>query len=555
MINVLVISGGGFQGSTLIECLKQSDHVLIHMADCFQENINKYECDVFHQVPLISSETDFLNAVIQIVLLHKIHVLFPSTDHELKMLSKNKDKIECHGARIAISDLPLTKILLNKLETYQFLKKNGFPLLDFVHPINIETNFPVIGKPVTGFGSKGIVIIRNKEEYQTVKETITIKDYIWLPFLDDFDEFSVDFAISFDKKISTLTVRKRVRTAGGFSVINRSENNFKISQQVKRLAKLLVHSGGYGIFNVQIMHYGRNILHVSDINPRVGTSSVFTLGVGVNLPVFMCKPFMEFEDERKISIKSLKSTIMIRNLTQKWIDVLPKGTIKGLIFDLDDTLIDQKKWIFDKLSIVYESYAQQLPEKTNFELAAYRIVEEGKRSTLFDELKKYFQLSESLRTEMIKTYRKAVPPSIYVYRDVRMNIDKLKRLGYKIGLLTDNPVQSQKQKLKKLDFIHYFDSILFSMEYKKEKPDKTLFEKIAKNLCLEKHHLAMVGDNLYRDCFGAINAGFSVAFFIHRKGGFFNFNVGHFKQLAQEKSKKIKKIQNLNELYYTIDDR
>jgi len=554
MINALIISGGSLQGSAVVKGLRQSCEIRIHLADCYKENINKYECDIFHKVPLLGQEESFIEKLAHIVKKENIDVIIPSTDHELELLTRAKDKIETGGAKIAVSKYELIRILINKQKCYQFLKEHGFPLLESVDLEQKNLKFPIIGKPSYGFGSKGLIILKSKQDLNQLTNNQPVCEYLWLPFLYSYEEFSIDFAISFSGKISPITIRKRIRTAGGFAVISENENNDIIERKTLRLAKILRELGGCGIFNVQVLRYGEGLLHFSDINPRIGTSSVFTLGVGVNLPLYMCLPEQENKSSKRIEHGDFKKKKMIRNLSETWIEIIPKGVIKGIVFDLDDTLIDQKAWIFDKLEIVYEQYTHKLPDKDLFMFAAYQFLEEGKRGTLIDELKHKFQLSENLRIDLIESFRKANPKNIQVYNDVVHNIAKLKQHGYKIGLLTDNPVPSQQQKIKMLEFKSYFDVIILSMEFSREKPDPILFEKMAKKLDENFDQLAMVGDNLCRDCYGAIKAGYGKAFYIERKGTFFNFNYSGFKKMVNEPADKIVRIKSLNELYYAFEE-
>lgn len=554
MFNVLIVSGGSFQGSTLIKGLYCSPRVRIHLADCYPDNINKYECDKFHEVPLVFHSEIFIKRIKQIVIEENIQVVFPSTDIEIGVLSKYKKSIESRGTKVAVSDFSLNGILTNKIKTYRFLKANGFSLLDLIDPQNQKVPYPIIGKPIHGSGSKGIVIVRNENDHKRTFKSISIKDYLWIPFIEDFEEFSIDFAISFKREISPIIIRKRIRTAGGFAVITESEDNEHIRQQIAHLAEIFKNKGGCGIFNVQVIKYNDNSYHFSDINPRVGTSSVFAFEAGVNLPLLMCAFLWDDTGAHKISHDVHGKFKMVRNLSEKWLKIMPKGKIKGVVFDLDDTLIDQKTWVFDKLSIMHAKHAHQLPEKEAFIVSAYQLIEEGMCSTLIDELNRKFRLPESLRDELIQSFRSAQPECIRVFRDVADNLAKLKRLGFKLGLLTDNPVRSQKQKIGMLEFIHLFDAILFSRDYNREKPDKFLFDKTAAKLSVDKDQLVMVGDNLYRDCYGALKAGYQVAYFIKRRGAFFNFNHEYFVKNIKLPHEKIIKIASLNDLYYSIEN-
>jgi FMN phosphatase YigB (HAD superfamily) len=195
-----------------------------------------------------------------------------------------------------------------------------------------------------------------------------------------------------------------------------------------------------------------------------------------------------------------------------------------VVFDLDDTLFDQKDWILRKLVMTWEIERDLLPERARFLGAALRIVEEGNRARLFDGLCEELELGETDRIRLIDTYRSVQPDGCRLYPDVAPCLTQLRRLGYGLGLITDNPPASQRAKLERAGLDGYFDAILLTGERDIPKPDPRAFEEMARRLGLGGRHLVMVGDNLFRDVRGSLDAGFRHAFHIRRPGGFFNFS-------------------------------
>jgi len=552
MLNVLVVSGGSFQGSTVIKGLSQSKEIRITLVDCYGENINKYNVESFYRIPPIKEEGNFIESLSDVVKLEGIQVIFPSTDHELDTLSKYKDFLERDGSRVAISDYPLLSKLRNKRKADYFLAQHNFPVLRAVDIERDTIDLPLIGKPVYGFGSKNQIVLRERKQLQGHKISELKEKYFWQPYISHFVEYSIDFAIGFNMEVSPPIARRRIRSAGGFAVITQSEHDEIILAGVLRLAHLLSKEGGEGIFNVQVLRVSPSDFYYTDINPRVGTSSIFTLGLGINLPLFMCRYFnpeiftIPYSDISHISVK------MIRNLDERWIKPCEAGAVKGIVFDLDDTLINQKGWMFEKLELVWEMYKHQLPDKEAFLIAAYGFLEEGKRSILIDELISFFRLPVNLRDTLIQAYRTAEPESISVYRDVKPSLRELREMGFRLAVLTDNPVVSQQQKLNKLDFLDIFDAIVFSRARNREKPDSEIFNEVAQELDVPNHQLVMVGDNLYRDTYGCLSAGYSFAFHIAREGTFYNFDFNKFLEITKLPPEKIAVIKSLKELVYSL---
>ena len=555
MLNVLIVSGGGFQGSTLVKGLQVSNYISVVIVDCFAENVCKYEICKYYQVPLLKDNELFICRLLEIIDKEKISIVFPATELELLLLAKNKEKIEKKKCKLAISDSNILNILINKKRVYSFLSDNNFSVLKAINISDTKIKFPIIGKPELGFGSQGVVVIDNYEEFNKYINNNRVNNYIWQPYIKKFQEFSIDFAIGFDYRSSPVIIRKRLKTSGGFSIISEREKDSSILSEINRFIDIIIKKGACGIFNVQVLKDRKNKIYFSDVNPRVGTSSVFSLGLNINLPLFMCSYFNKQAYLSTISDQyNSYSVKMIRSLKEKWIYKYVESEIKAVVFDLDDTLINQKKWVYDKLELLHWAFELHFPNKEIFMANALCILEEGNRSLLIDEILKYYKLqnNKSIRNNMIEFYRKSEPEKIFIYRDVFETIKTIKKAGLKLAILTDNPVSSQKQKINKMKISKMFDEIIYSRELAKEKPHEKVFHEVSNRLNIDCKNLVMVGDNLLRDCHGSINAGYALSFYIARKGTFFNFNFDLFLENNPSTLHKILKIDSLNDICHSL---
>ena len=97
-------------------------------------------------------------------------------------------------------------------------------------------------------------------------------------------------------------------------------------------------------------------------------------------------------------------------------------------------------------------------------------------------------------------------------------LDALRRRGLRLGLLTDNPPETQGRKVDASGLRSCFDAIVFSREAGGEKPDVRGFARVAAALGIEPARLAMAGDNPHRDLAGAAEAGFARLFWLRRDG-------------------------------------
>jgi HAD superfamily hydrolase (TIGR01549 family) len=164
-------------------------------------------------------------------------------------------------------------------------------------------------------------------------------------------------------------------------------------------------------------------------------------------------------------------------------------------------------------------------------------------------------LPAHLREELIETYREVAPDDFEPYADVRTVLSRLRSEGMKIGILTDNPVTSQRQKLRALRLHECVDAVVFSREHGSDKPATSAFHAISKTLGTEPSRVCMVGDDLFRDVAGALQAGFGYAFLVQRPGTFANYAPALARELIGEEFEKMRfsGICGLREVVHTLD--
>jgi FMN phosphatase YigB (HAD superfamily)/carbamoylphosphate synthase large subunit len=549
-LNVLVVSGGSFQGLTLIKGLRYSYSIRIIMCDSSIENISKYFVDSFHVVPEVNKKEKFIDSLLNICVKENIKLIFPSTDIELLPLSESLKLFKKKNIHIAVSDPDFLKLARNKHILYGLLIKEGFPTLPVLDIAELNLKFPIIGKPLYSWGSRGIILLNSRDEMSKYNMIELKTNYVWQPCLKEFEEYSIDCAINFNGKISDFVIRKRLKTLGGFAVISEYVHDPEIEESIDKLLNCISSKGARGIFNIQILKKGSNYFF-SDVNPRIGTSAVFSYKLGINFPLFLCSYINNEVYPRSQNNFKSKKIKMVRYLEELWIQKENSDNIKGIVFDLDDTLINQKQWIMDKLEILWSQFRKTLPKKIEFLLTAAQIIEEGNRSKVFDNLASEFKLSYSFKEKLINIYRDIKPKKCPLFPDVLPTIRELKKMNLKLALLTDNPPKSQKQKIRICNLEELFDVIVYSRELSQEKPNKALFKEVSNLLKIPEKSLIMVGDNLYKDILGSLKSNYKSAYWIVREGTFFNFEQRIFDKLIINKY-NINKINDLRHLLWSL---
>ena len=224
--------------------------------------------------------------------------------------------------------------------------------------------------------------------------------------------------------------------------------------------------------------------------------------------------------------------------------------IKGIIFDLDDTLLwDQKsvkvafentcKLVEKKYGIEPEAFEEAVRNAARELYSSYDTYEftqliginpfEGLWGNFLEEHAEFPKMhanSSSYRKNawtlglkafgiddpefghvLAETFPEERKGNPYVYEETFQVLDTLKG-KYQLLLLTNGSPDLQNTKLSITPEIKdYFDQILISGDFGKGKPDPSIFEHALSLMNLSKDEALMVGDNLMTDILGSNRIG------------------------------------------------
>jgi putative hydrolase of the HAD superfamily len=105
-----------------------------------------------------------------------------------------------------------------------------------------------------------------------------------------------------------------------------------------------------------------------------------------------------------------------------------------------------------------------------------------------------------------RAYREAVGEAL---EPVPGAVETVVRLGkrYRVGLLTDGPEETQRDKLRRLGWSDAFDAVVVTGAVDAPKPAPEAFEALREALDAERGEIAYVGDDPELDVAGAADAG------------------------------------------------
>lgn len=200
--------------------------------------------------------------------------------------------------------------------------------------------------------------------------------------------------------------------------------------------------------------------------------------------------------------------------------------IKGIIFDLDNTLVDFTR--FKEISV--KSAIEAMLDaglKIDPNLAyekIFKIYEEKgwEYQKVFDDflIEVIGYIDYKILSSGIVAYRRAKDGSLVLYPNVTKTLLDLIKRGIKLAVVSDAPALQVWTRLVQMNLHHIFDVVITFDDTGKRKPDKEPFLKALEKLNLKPEEVIMIGDWAERDIVGAKLVGIRTVF--ARYGDVFN---------------------------------
>ena len=196
-------------------------------------------------------------------------------------------------------------------------------------------------------------------------------------------------------------------------------------------------------------------------------------------------------------------------------------SIKGVIFDLDNTLLD-----FMKMKEVAVKSAIKGMIEAGLEIdeiESYKdivsIYEEfgWENQKVFDVFlnKSIGYVDNKFLAAGIVAYRRAREANLLAYPNVNRTLVSLTKLGIKLAVVSDAPSREAWMRIYYLNLYHFFDAVITFDDSGERKPSSKPFEMALNKLQLKAEDSLMIGDWPERDVVGAKQIGMRTAFAVY----------------------------------------
>ncbi len=484
-------------------------------------------CDYTRSV-VAMKDPEYINNLLQICINDHIDLLIPTIDTDLLVLSENKEQFELIGTKVMVSAANMIRICRDKNNTAQFFIDCGL-----YTPITVNnwkdytSGFPAFIKPKDGSSSINAFKIENIEALNIYSRQL--KDYIIQPFVDG-KEYTIDIFCDLEGNLISIVPRERIQVRDGEVLKTRIELDQTMIEEAKVLCSAFRACGPMTVQLIRDKNTG--IDYFIEINPRFGGGAPLSMKAGAN----SAEAILKILDGETVKYNSdIVDGAIYSRFDQSICITENKKGIKGVIFDLDDTLYSEKEYVKSGYKVISEYFGG------GYEDTLWNFFEAGKPA--IDELLKEIG-KEDERDKILEKYR-LHKPRICLYDGVLDMLENLRNKGIKIGIITDGRPDGQRNKIESLDLKDKVDDIIITDELggiQFRKPCDIAFRIIQNRWRLLSNEILYVADNPTKDFQAPKQLGMKYLWFKNKEGLYIN-------QEDSESKYSIVSLKELNSIF------
>ncbi len=262
-----------------------------------------------------------------------------------------------------------------------------------------------------------------------------------------------------------------------------------------------------GPMTVQLIRDEKGVDWFIEINPRFGGGSPLSMKAGAR----SAEAILKMLEGDEIGEYEISDGAIYSRFDQSVCIAEGKSQIKGVIFDLDDTLYSEKEYVMSGYKAVSDYLGGEYEDKLWHYFEAVK--------PAIDELLKELG-RESGKDAVLNVYR-FHKPEIHLYNGVVEMIESLKNKGVKVGIITDGRPEGQRNKLEALGLDEKVDDLIITDELggtQFRKPCDIAFRIIITCWRLNPADVVYVGDNPAKDFQACRQLGMKSIYFENEDG-------------------------------------
>lgn len=277
---VLVTGAGGPSGiSILRDMVDEPMTMLAADIDPFAAGLYLVEADQRALLPR-GDDPVFAQTLLGLCERWDVDVVIPTVDSELLPVARMREQYAATGTTIVVASEATLEACLDKA----VLARLCDPLVRVPRTVIVDDAFdaaavdlPVIVKPRSGSGSRGIRLVERVEELEALERDGTLLAQEHLPG----PEFSLDVLARADGHVAGVVPRERLKVDSGIAVTGRTLHDDKLETFAREVAQAI---GLTTVANVQVKQDTAGEPALLEVNPRFPGTMPLTIASGIDMP-------------------------------------------------------------------------------------------------------------------------------------------------------------------------------------------------------------------------------------------------------------------------------
>jgi len=210
----------------------------------------------------------------------EVDVLVPTVDTELLPLAQAREEFAAAGVTLVVAQEETLAVCLDKWRLAErcreavrvpdtWLVDEGFDAS--------EPSLPVIVKPRSGSGSRGIALLERREELEALPRdgSLLLQEHLPGP------EHSLDVLARADGHVAGVVPRERLKVDSGIAVTGRTKHDERLDTFAREVARLI---GLTTVANVQVKEDADGEPALLEVNARFPGTMPLTVASGIDMP-------------------------------------------------------------------------------------------------------------------------------------------------------------------------------------------------------------------------------------------------------------------------------
>ena len=280
MKTTLLTAVGSASAPSVIARLKALGHRVIG-CDIYPRAWNAASCetDEFFQAVPATDRDAYIRQLEEAVAREKVDYLIPLTDVEVDALCTQKARFAARGCTLCVPDEPTARLCRNKMDMARQLEQTGVCLtIPTASPYGrepLESEFPIVLKPVDGRSSQGRTTVHDLAQYRAALSARN--DLIAQPFIEG-DVFTVDVARDLYGSTQCLCRQELLRSVNGLGTTVRILPGHPLEGICAAIA---AQAGIVGVVNMEFIGKDGEYRFL-EVNPRFSGGVGFSIAAGVD---------------------------------------------------------------------------------------------------------------------------------------------------------------------------------------------------------------------------------------------------------------------------------